>query len=349
MPLKKAIVNALSPSLFFLLKKTIKLVKSCFLWEDERLKNVLSGFGFHPALCYHPSILFGERAEGKAFCLLLKFHISFLRKCIKLGLLKSVNGHRLIHELGIQPCFGNGKEFWFVESHSPIVPYSIPDNPKPNGRIVVYTALTGDYDNVQELLYKEDGVDYLLFTNNPSIHSNTWQVIQVQSGLDEVLLSREIKMMPHKYLGKEYETSIYIDANAIIYGEITELTRYLANGKSLAVTKHSIRKSVKEEIDACVRLRGTDQEAANKQYEKYLNEGFNDDNPLLECGILVRAHNDQTLQALMCEWFDEFKNGVRRDQLSLLPCISRLGFKDYVIMEGSVWHNQFNKIQSHKR
>lgn len=97
-----------------------------------------------------------------------------------------------------------------------------------------------------------------------------------------------------------------------------------------------------------MKLRGVDAIEAKKQYEKYLREGFKDDQSLLECGILVRAHYDAKVQELMQSWYDEFKNGVKRDQLSLLPCISRLKFEDYVVMDGSVWHNQFNRIQRHK-
>jgi hypothetical protein len=198
-----------------------------------------------------------------------------------------------------------------------------------------------------ELLYKEEGVDYLFFTNNPAIHSQTWQVIQVQSDLNDVLLSREIKMLPHKYLGDKYETSIYMDDNAVIYGEITELTRYLGEGKTFAVSRHSRRKRVKEEIDACVKWRGTDRAAAEQQYEKYLQDGFKDDKPLLECGLLVRKHSDENLQKLMEAWFEEFKNGVPRDQLSLLPCMQKLDFDNYAVMDGSVWHNQFEKLVLH--
>lgn len=348
--MKQKIINILTPLLLCLLGKALKSLKPLFQSEDESLRVALHRQGFHPALCTHPSILFGERGkdETKAGGL-LQVKVAYLKKCIKIGLLKDEKGHELMHELGMQPYYGNGVDFWFEESHSPVIPYTVPKSPKPKGRIAVYTALTGNYDDVHEILYREDNVDYFLFTNNSSIQSKTWQVVLVKSDLDNVLLSREIKMMPHKYLGGKYEISIYIDANAVIYGELSELAKYLGAGKSLAVSQHSIRKSVKEEIEACVKLRGTDPNEATRQYEKYLQEGFKDNHPLLECGILVRAHKDAKVRELMQSWYDEFKNGVKRDQLSLLPCISRLKFEDYVVMDGSVWHNQFNRIQRHKK
>jgi len=327
----------------------VQRLKPLFIAEDEELKLVLKAKNFHPAVYNHPSVVFGEKkdAQGKARC--QGWKISFLRKCIKIGLLKNEKGHKLMRELGMQSYFGNGVEFWFEESHSPVRPYHLPEVEKPQGRLAIYSALTGDYDDVHELLYKEEGVDYLLFTNNPSLKSKTWQVVIVESELDDVLLSREIKMLPYKYLGDAYDMSIYIDANAVIYGELSNLTKYLTGEKTFAVSRHWERESVKEEIEACVRLRGVDKKEAEKQYEKYMQDGFQDDQPLLECGLLVRRHKDQKLQRLMQVWFEEFKNGIRRDQLSLLPCINCMHFEEFVVMDGSVWHNQFNRIQSHKK
>lgn len=343
------IVQLLKPAFAFFLKHALFSLKPLFLSENEKLKNAFQEKGFHLALCTHPSIVFGERREAKGHVGCLTWKVAFLKKCIKIGLLKDEKGHRLLQEIGIQPYYGNGVEFWFEESHSPIKPYHLPEVEKPKGRLAVYSALTGNYDNVHEILYKEEGVDYLLFTNNTSLKSKTWQVVFVESELDNVLLSRKIKMLPHKYLGDAYDMSIYIDANAVIYGELSNLTKYLVGEKSFAASRHSERKSVKEEIEVCVRLRCVDKTEAEKQYEEYLQEGFQDDQPLLECGLLVRKHKEQNLQQLMQVWFGEFKNGVRRDQLSLLPCISRLHFEGLATMDGSVWHNQFNRIQSHKK
>lgn len=349
--IKHFIVKAITPVLRELLSKNLRYLYPLFIIENKSLKEVLHSLGFHPALCSHPSILIGNRdnnTEIKDSTFLLKLRVTFVKKSIKIGLLKDKRGHALLKEVGIQPYFGNGVDFWFDDPHCPMNPYHLPEVDKPLGKTVVYTTITGDYDKVHEILYRENGVDYLLFTNNPRITSKTWTVIFVESDLDNITLSREIKMMPHKHLRDEYENSIFVDANAVIYGEITNLTRYLHDGNSLAVSRHSIRRTVKDEIEACVKLRGTNRAEAEEQYNSYLREGFKDDMPLLECGILVRRHKDKRLQELMQTWFEEFKNGVKRDQLSLPPCIHRLSFNDYTVMNGNVWHNQFNRITSHR-
>lgn len=347
--MKDYLVTILRPILLFFLKRDIVSLKPLFLSENEKLKSILRENGYHSALCAHPSIVFGEKSNVDGYMGCLRLRAAFFKKCIKIGLLKDDKGQHIMREFGMQPYFGNGVEFWFEESHSPIRPYHLPTVEKPQERLAVYSALTGDYDDVHELLYKEEGVDYLLFTNNPSLKSKTWRVVFVESELDNVLLSREIKMLPHKYLGDAYDMSIYIDANAVIYGELSNLTKYLVGGKSFAVSRHGERNSVKEEIDIIVTNGLVAKKDAFSQYERYLNDGFCDDLGLAECSILVRKHRNDDLIKLMECWWKEFVNGVRRDQIALLPCIQKSKFKQYVFMDGYVRHNQFCKIVDHRK
>ena len=348
--MKQYLIDILRPLMQLLLHLCLRSLRPLFWSEDNRLKEILHQYGFHIALCNHPSILFGHResCEESNSTLALNWKIAYLKKCIRIGLLKTERGHALLQKLGIPLYYGNGVDFWFEESHSPIIPYTIPNGNCQVNRLAIYTALTGDYDNVQEVLYKEDGVDYILFTNNPNLKSKTWKVVLVDSELDNVLLSREIKMLPHKYLGTEYDASIYIDANAVIYGELSQLVNYLHDGKTFAVSRHRERSMVSEELDTLVAMNRISADVATNQYQQYISEGFVDNMPLLECGLLVRKHSDKKLQHLMALWFCEFANKIRRDQISLLPCIQKLNFDNFAIMDGWVWHNQYFRIQRHK-
>jgi len=348
--LKDRILHILSPLLYRLLKRVLVQLKPLFLAEDDALRNQLTRKGFHPALCAHPSILYGLKAENTVtHVLCLSGKVAFLRKAIYLRLLNSDKGHTLMQQLDIPAYFGNGLEFWFEEYHTPYIPYSFPENNAAPKHIAVYTALTGNYDDVNEILYKEDGADYYLFTNNKSLTSSTWQIIYVDSELDNVLLSREIKMLPHKYLDAKYDASIYVDANAVIYSEISPLANFLTEKVVLAVTRHDERNKVREEIDAIAELKKVNLEAALEQYIRYVAEGFKDESGLTECGILVRNHHDVELQKVMEAWWKEFQNGIRRDQISLLPMIEALHFTRWQYMMGNIWHNQFCYIISHKK
>ena len=336
--------------LFFLykiLKWVLKSINYLCCIEDNEIKILFKKYDFHPAIYAHPSILY-KKYNSKGLKFLLSFKIAYLRKAIRIGLLKTIKGRGILNLLDIPQCYGNGLDFWFVEKYTPLTNYQIPNTVIEYTDIVVYTVLTGDYDNVNEILFREKNVDYILFTNNKKIKSKTWRVVYLDSKLDDVLLSREVKILPHKYLSNKYTVSIYIDANAVIYGELSHLLNFLQDDISFAVSKHSKRDNVRDEIEALVHIKGMPKDVLMVQYERYIKNGFKDDLGLAECGLLIRKHEDIELQRVMNEWWIEFNNGVRRDQISLLPVINKLQYKNWLYMEGNIWHNQFFKIISHK-
>ncbi len=68
-------------------------------------------------------------------------------------------------------------------------------------KICVYTCITGNYDKIKELDFKEEGIDYYFFTNNKNLTSKTWKVIYIENdGLDNIRLARKIKVLGHEIL-----------------------------------------------------------------------------------------------------------------------------------------------------
>lgn len=329
--------------------RELRSLKTLFQSEAEDLRIELYNLCFHSAICSHPSIVFGSRAHSTNKKLLLKQRLRFIKKCIKIGILRNQEAEKWSKRIGLQSEFYAHPDFWFEDLLFPIVPYSLPTVSLRKGRTIIYSVLTGNYDSIHDILYKEDEVEYCLFTNNPDITSKTWKVIYVHEDIDNVLLSRKIKILPHRYLPEEYEYSIYVDANAIIYGELSLLTSYLNDGMSFAVSRHHERNSVKDEVSTLIVRKMIPCQDATNQYLQYQSEGFKDDLGLAECSILVRKHKEKDLQMLMESWWEEFRRGVRRDQVSLMPCIHRLNFTKFAFMDGYVRHNQFCRIVDHKR
>ncbi len=91
--------------------------------------------------------------------------------------------------------------------------------------IVVYTCISGGYDNLKEIINPEPEVDYICFTDDIKLHSETWD-IKILPGFTELLnqtkKARCIKVLPHLFLSK-YKTSVWIDGNIEIIGNIKEL------------------------------------------------------------------------------------------------------------------------------
>ena len=57
-------------------------------------------------------------------------------------------------------------------------------------KICVYTCITGNYDNLKDVIVKEKGVDYVCFTNNREITSSTWKIIYIDDGILNNIISK---------------------------------------------------------------------------------------------------------------------------------------------------------------
>lgn len=225
-------------------------------------------------------------------------------------------------------------------------------------KTIISTVITGNYDSIKQPLVVEEGVEYVLFTNNPGIvDAGVWKVLQIPSeqwqGRTErenhILLSRKVKMLPHKYLPKGTEWSIYIDADMLIKEPLTKLIRDLREETLFAACRHSYCKSVSEEINDLKAKGMVDATQIENQWQRYVEWGFNDNLGISENGLLIRRHNDARVIALMELWWEEYQKGCLRDQVSLMPCMYRTDFMPYFqFIEMDIRNNNFVEVMRHK-
>lgn len=239
--------------------------------------------------------------------------------------------------------------------------------------IAIYTVITGDYDTVKQPQVVMPGAEYFLFTNNIGIINScvssaegswkfskmckycgkigVWNVIllDTETEFENILLSRKVKMLPHLYLDPKYDMSIYLDADMLITGDLTELTNVLTVDTTMAAFRHSSCQSVREEIDDLIRRGVVDKDMAENQWLRYVEWGFKDNLGITENGILIRRHNDPQVIRLMQLWWQEFQNGCLRDQISLMPCLYRLGFEKFIMIDANIHNNKWVRICSHKK
>ena len=91
-----------------------------------------------------------------------------------------------------------------------------------NKKIVIYTAFTGNYDNLKDPEYIDENCDYVCFTDNPHIKSSIWKIIPMgHYNLDNNRKAKQYKLFPHKYLS-QYEYSFWLDGSFQIIGSIRE-------------------------------------------------------------------------------------------------------------------------------
>ncbi len=185
-----------------------------------------------------------------------------------------------------------------------------------NKRIVVYTAVTGGYDEPIIPSYVNEDFDYICFTDNPQLKSDFWTIkLMEEEDIDNIRRVRKYKILPHKYLS-EYDYSIWIDTNFEITANLEDyIHKYSKENKLLAI-KHEFRDCIYQEATTCINSNKDSSQVINKQMDKYKSEGYPEHNGLIASGILFRNHNDKQVMKVMQDWYNQLENYSYRDQLS---------------------------------
>ncbi len=85
------------------------------------------------------------------------------------------------------------------------------------------------------------------------------------------------------------------------------------------------------------------------QISRYKQENYPANNGLISGGILLRNHHSSKIKETMEHWWNEVKNGSRRDQLSFNYVAWKTGL-DYGILSGSVTRSEyFHMIGIHRK
>lgn len=210
-------------------------------------------------------------------------------------------------------------------------------------RICVYTVITGGYDSLIEINYKNDNFDYLCFTNDKSLKSDTWEIIFVDEPLDDQLLSRKIKILCCQYLS-DYDASLYIDGKVTVRKDIFPFIQsYLKPDIDLVGFKHPYRDCIYEEIYTCIKYEKEKLSVGLQVYKKYKQEGMPSHYGLSDNAIIIRRHNEAVKQ-LMERWFHMVETYTRRDQLSFFYCLWKTPVS-VLFLEDNIADNDYFSIQ----
>lgn len=188
-------------------------------------------------------------------------------------------------------------------------------------RTVIYTAVTGGYDNLRPPQFRPPGCDFVVFSDQ-ALDVEGWKVRPLNYfHPDPTRAARFVKMHPHIYF-PEYEQSVWVDANIGIAGDLRELFDRLPENAFLGMFIHPHRNCVYMEGEECIKRKKDDPHQINQQLARYREALVPKGIGLFETGLIVRRHNDQACIGLMTAWWRELETGSRRDQLSL-PVVAR--------------------------
>lgn len=196
-------------------------------------------------------------------------------------------------------------------------------------KIVVYTALCGPKSRLheQQWLKTETGepIEYLCFTDQPAESIPApWKALPMSKPFaDPCRNAKQYKVRPHLYFSR-WDASVWIDANLRITRGFDELLPLL-DEYPMVLFKHFERDCLYDEANVCKSMGLDDPAIIDRQVAGYLERGFPPHYGLPECNTILRKAGHNGVDAVMESWWDEIRNGSRRDQLSFMYCIWKNG------------------------
>ncbi len=206
------------------------------------------------------------------------------------------------------------------------------------GALVIYTAITGDYDLLKRQPEKAtSSADLVAFVDGENLDSNTGWRCQTPEGApdDPARNSKIYKIMSHRYFpDKEY--SLWLDGSVVIefaFPVERLVSMYLAD-HDVAVFRHSRRTCLYQEAQAVMRQHLDDRETIQRQVETYTCEEYPANAGLAENCVLLRRHTAK-VREFNEAWWEEIQRGSRRDQVSFNYVAWKCGLK-YRCFPGSI-------------
>lgn len=222
-----------------------------------------------------------------------------------------------------------------------------------NEKIVIYSCITGKYDNIQDPFIIQDNVNYVLYTDNKDIKSDIWEIRNIPENIKKfknpILINRYIKMHP-KELFCEYDYSFYIDGNVKIMSEITSLISKINQKYGLALHKHRARDCAYDEINTCIFLKRGNVKQLEKAKSIFEESKFPTKYGLLECNLILTDLKNKKANEILDLWWKEFLNSdCYRDQI-FFPYVlwkNCISIDNIATLGNNIYKNGKLRIENH--
>ena len=189
--------------------------------------------------------------------------------------------------------------------------------------MIIYTVITNAYDTLKEPKVVTPGWRYVCFSDRP-IQSKVWEFVQIENtpGID-----RRIKIRAHDYF--DSGVVVYVDGTYVIKGDLNIFCENIPT--TFSIPMHKRCDCIYEEAEVVLRRGMIPAFQWRKQKNRYQQEGFPVKWGLGRNGILVRNLSDPKVSVVNEHWWEEYENGVKRDQLSLMYCFWKVGWRPDLI------------------
>ncbi len=185
---------------------------------------------------------------------------------------------------------------------------------------VLYTCITGGYDNIPQYECISPDWDYILFTDNPELIKAGkiyhWSVRPLAySDSDNVRNARWHKANPH-ILFPEYDYSMWLDGNISVARQRAYdiANEFISQNVLVAVPIHTARTCIYQEANVIIDKKIDYRQTVQAQMRLLRHKKYPKNNGLSETNILLRQHNQIISTSNM--WWHMIHQYSKRDQLS---------------------------------
>ncbi len=185
------------------------------------------------------------------------------------------------------------------------------------GRVVVFMAVAGPYDDLKEPLIVSDSADYVIFTDQPVPDDSIWQKRGFDYfNADTPRMARFIKLHPHVYF-PNYDWAIWVDANLQLNAMPEDIIRNHVGQHDIATWHHPLRDCVYDEAEECMKRSKDNDELISEQIKRYKAAAHPAHDRLFETSVFISRPKEQKVRDFFNVWWREMEMGSRRDQLGL--------------------------------
>ncbi len=228
-------------------------------------------------------------------------------------------------------------------------------------KIAVYSCITGRYDTPIMTSVRPENIEYYMVTDDvkAALEAGWPNVIDIDEVVpgdidrsDSALMNRWCKMNGHR-LFPEYHWSIYMDGKLTPKIDISQYVSYTSRvgistftnglrhkdigardlyGEIIFLSYYFKINQSKDDVKSLI-------DKIKIQLCKYANEGCPRQRYQIEGSVIARDHDNPMADKIMNDWFNEYRNGIRRDQISFEYVIWKNGIdmKDYIPIQGEIY------------
>lgn len=209
---------------------------------------------------------------------------------------------------------------------------------------VIYTCITGDYDDLIGHKYINPKFDYVCFTDNKKLLNSDiypWKILPLRfARLNDIKNARWHKTHPHK-LFPEYCESIWVDGNIDILSD-SLFKRFEKSKFGIMIPEHFRRDCIYDECTEVELCKMDTVRHINKIRRFLFKMGMPKNYGLLETNIIFRKHHNDLIKKINNIWWKMIKKYSHRDQLSFTYVLWKNGI---IIDNITMPNNRFTKIE----